>query len=786
MRKIVNMASNDIRTKRIKGSKKVGTLLDDRYEIKGVIGKGGFSIVYEAVNVHTHAKVAIKECTANESKERFLKEARVLKDFADEPSVVSVIDSFEDDDTAYIVMEYLDGVTLREFIKSNGRLKTKDTVELFSSVMKSISRLHSAGIIHRDISPDNLIYTGNRTLKLLDFGAAKNYYEPDVSKLVFKSSYSPPEQMDEKGEMGTHTDVYSLCATIYYCLTGKDPDDVISRLLLDEIRTPSSLGSDILPQAEKSLMKGLRLDGAKRLQSIEELQKELEAVYPILTEEEKIIIAKRKKRHKRIVITAAVCAIMIAVIIINAHKIEIELGLTETYSIVLDGHGMTNEEFDRACEDVQDRVDALTSGIYTWDVDNKLITCKIPYTFIGGKYFESQKYAVYLLSRPLVLSFVVPEGEMSYDAKYLFTDTLSQENDILNIERKDNITTINFSESAQNRLKDYLSQEGNTVYLAYDMDYSPFAYTEAVTVGDGESVKVDHSEDIFKDTEKFERLRLTREPFKGRFEESQFLEKEHGPDDKVKWEDPDSTYFSGVYQKNPGDEAFAEGPSLYLKYDIKSEDEEILADLHDFPISAQAVIKSRLEHMSKSYAIGIDKYNYWMVWIKIGSSKCWKEMIDLMGESAAPPEIGSRTGIQEGIGSIEAPVFLKDDNLDPVGLACSINDVDIPDIREKLKTIRNNDENVYLYVNNIPVAYTSIESAVASLDGENRIVFDHWNSSVTETFDWGSYSMAEFIEGFYRQSPIEAYKLRDDDMYYVDQNGSLTQKEPLEYFFRHD
>ena len=111
-------------------------------------------------------------------------------------------------------------------------------------------------------------------------------------------------------------------------------------------------------------------------------------VYPILTEEEKLIIAKRKKRHKRITIATAVCAIMMAVIIIKAHKIEIELGLTETYSIVLDGHSMTDEEFDRASKDVQDRVDALTSGIYTWDVDNKLITCKIPYTFIGGKYFD--------------------------------------------------------------------------------------------------------------------------------------------------------------------------------------------------------------------------------------------------------------------------------------------------------------------------------------------------------------------------------------------------------------
>lgn len=773
----------NIETKRIIKEKTAGTLLDGRYEINGMIGKGGFSVVYDAINKHTGQHVAIKECTLQESTDRFLRESRILHDFSEEPSIVSVFDSFEENGTAYIVMEYLDGITLREHVKDAGKYPAEEVVRLFSPVMQTLIHLHEAGVIHRDISPDNIMLMKDGSLKLLDFGAAQNFRDSKVSSLVFKSSYSPPEQMDDKGELGPYTDVYALCATMYFCLTGTDPDDVMSRLLLDELKLPSALGSDIMPQAEKTLMKGLKLDGKKRTQNVKALQEELEAVYPVLTEEEKLLIAKRKKRQKIIAVAASAVMIIVLIILVNAHKTEIILRMAKTYSIVLDGCKMTDEEFAHASNDVRERVDALTSGIYTWDTANKYIECKIPYSCIGGAYLNSEDYAVYLLTRPLVLHFIVPDGEMSVNSTYLFEDKLSQREDILSTERKGNVTTIRFSPEAKERLKDYLSHKNKKVYLAYDIEYTPFAYTEAVTVGDGETITVDHSEDIIKDTEDFERLRLTKEPFKGFFEEKQFLGNEDRPDEMAEWEDSESTMFSGVYQTDTEDEVFDDGPALYLKYDLKSEDDEILINLHDYPISAQTVIKSRLEHMSKPYALGIDKYYYWMVWVKISAADCWQEMIELLGETALPPEIGSRSAVVGGKGSLEAPVFLKEDDLDPVGLECKIDSKDVSSINAILQKIKNTDENVYLFVNEIPVAYTSVSSALKSVDNEGRIIFNYWNSPVADKFDWSSYSMAEFIEGLYRQSPIESYKLREDGIYYVDQNGNLTHAEPLDAFF---
>ena len=200
-------------------------------------------------------------------------EARNLALFSDESGIVNVIDYFEENNTAYIIMEYLDGETLKKRISCEGKLSIEETLSLLYPVMVSLSKMHKLGIIHRDISPDNIMISDDGKAKLLDFGAARFVSAAASSSLsiVLKPGFAPEEQYRSKGVQGPWTDIYALCATIYTCITGVVPDDAPQRQHLDELKTPSALGIKINSDIEWALMKGLSVSHVDRFQSIEEL-----------------------------------------------------------------------------------------------------------------------------------------------------------------------------------------------------------------------------------------------------------------------------------------------------------------------------------------------------------------------------------------------------------------------------------------------------------------------------------------------------------------------------------
>lgn len=176
-------------------------------------------------------------------------------------------------------MECLDGQTLKEFLQTKGTLPAEYTIKLLMPVMLSLTKVHKQGLIHRDISPDNIMLA-NGKIKLLDFGAAR-----DVSAIANKSlsvmlkpGYAPEEQYRSKGIQGPWTDVYAICATMYKCITGVTPDDSTQRLYSDELKTPTALGIDINPTIENALMKGLSVLQKDRYQSIEELLNGLKGI----------------------------------------------------------------------------------------------------------------------------------------------------------------------------------------------------------------------------------------------------------------------------------------------------------------------------------------------------------------------------------------------------------------------------------------------------------------------------------------------------------------------------
>lgn len=276
-----------------------GTILNGHYLVGNFIGEGGFGITYIGRDLTLDICIAIKEFYPtgyanrnvdvstnitvtsvekstffSKGKENFLNEARNVARFSAEPGIVNVRDYFEENNTAYIVMEYLDGVNLREYVKQNGRIEPSKMFELMYPLMRSLTKVHNSGIIHRDISPDNIMYMKDGTLKLMDFGSARFFYNEDHSmSVMLKQGYSPEEQYRKKGNQGPWTDVYGLCATIYRCITNVVPEESLDRLHNDDLKKPSELGVKISPVQEKALMYGLAVLPENRCRSMEELLK---------------------------------------------------------------------------------------------------------------------------------------------------------------------------------------------------------------------------------------------------------------------------------------------------------------------------------------------------------------------------------------------------------------------------------------------------------------------------------------------------------------------------------
>lgn len=279
------------------------SILQGKYLVGGILGEGGFGITYVGLDINLEIKVAIKEfypngyCTRDgrltsqitaytgenldvvtKWRDNFIKEARALAKCADLPGVVGVKDFFQENNTAYIVQEFLDGVTLKEVIKeSGGKIAPERLFPAMEPVLSALSKVHEQGIIHRDISPDNIMGLYNGQMKLIDFGAARDYSQGGDKSLsvLLKPGYAPEEQYRTKGKQGPWSDVYALAATIYKCLTGVTPPEALERIRVDELVPPSKLGIKIEPYREAALLKAMAVVAEDRYQTVEEFKKAL-------------------------------------------------------------------------------------------------------------------------------------------------------------------------------------------------------------------------------------------------------------------------------------------------------------------------------------------------------------------------------------------------------------------------------------------------------------------------------------------------------------------------------
>lgn len=281
---------------------KPGVILKERYKIEEVIGAGGFGITYRAWDPLLQSYVAIKEYypsgiatrSADSSKVcvpvgqeqreyhrgriRFLKEAQDVARFQSEPNIVSIYDYLEENDTAYMVMEYLHGCTLKQYIREHGgRLYTDHILHICLSVLDALAVVHKAGMIHRDISPENIFICEDLTVKLIDFGAAKQVYldGEQTMSVVLKPGYAPPEQYAKKDKQGPWTDIYALGATLYFAATGEKPEESFGRVLEDTIKPVCEVNPEIPRAMSQVIMRAMSVKIEDRYQTVESMREAL-------------------------------------------------------------------------------------------------------------------------------------------------------------------------------------------------------------------------------------------------------------------------------------------------------------------------------------------------------------------------------------------------------------------------------------------------------------------------------------------------------------------------------
>ncbi len=251
-----------------------------RYRLEKKIGRGGFGTTYKAMDTRVNVWVAVKEFQgkSEEDTERALAEARITAEFYSLDGIAAARDFFEENGAAYIVMEYVHGISIKKYIAKHGRMSGETVLKKLQPLMNSLGKIHEKGIIHRDISADNLMITDEGKLMLVDFGAAKftEQMTGQTQTLIFKRGFAPIEQCRENGKQGTWTDVYSLCATIYFMITGIVPEDAIERLIEDTILPIGQIyGTGLSQSQERAIMKGLAVESEKRYATVRELYEEL-------------------------------------------------------------------------------------------------------------------------------------------------------------------------------------------------------------------------------------------------------------------------------------------------------------------------------------------------------------------------------------------------------------------------------------------------------------------------------------------------------------------------------
>lgn len=311
-----------------------GEILHRRYIVGTVVDYGGFGVIYRVWDAQMDQMVAIKEyfpsglvnrapgqkdviVYSGKSKsifenglERYLMEARNMAAFS-HPNIVNLYDFFEENNTAYIVMEFLDGISLKTYLaQKNGKLSYQETIDITAAILNALDEIHRHNIIHRDISPDNIFLCSNEKIKLIDFGAARfsNVEKEETRSIVLKPGFAPPEQYRSKSLQGPFTDLYALGACMYRAITGVMPEESLSRMLEDHLKEPGELAADLPEHINNTIMKAMALSPEYRFQNVREFQEALSGKKKVVSLQKEV---KKRQTKRKWILAAAVLVLLL-------------------------------------------------------------------------------------------------------------------------------------------------------------------------------------------------------------------------------------------------------------------------------------------------------------------------------------------------------------------------------------------------------------------------------------------------------------------------------------------
>ncbi len=277
-----------------------GYHLHQRYSIQKCLGQGGFGITYLAYDQKLEQEVCIKELfvSGNSTRganltvhsqttgefsfpdfvQRFIQEAKQLARFQ-HPNIVRVIDIFEENHTAYTVMEFIAGETLKEKIQREGAMNTQVALKLIAQLLDAVEEVHAKGMLHRDIKPDNILLSPEGRVVLIDFGSARDFTEGKTTTqtAMLTPGYSPIEQYSNRAQRGPYTDIYALGATIYYLITGEKPLAATDRNL-EELKPPHLLNPKVSSQISSAVLLAMDMKPENRFQQIKDMREALSSV----------------------------------------------------------------------------------------------------------------------------------------------------------------------------------------------------------------------------------------------------------------------------------------------------------------------------------------------------------------------------------------------------------------------------------------------------------------------------------------------------------------------------
>ncbi len=314
-----------------------GVILKGRFIVGTVIGVGGFGITYKAFDSVLGVTVAVKEfypaglvnrapgeCRVGllsgekegqfaDRRKRFLMEAQSVARFGKAKDIVNVFDYFEENGTAYMIMENIEGVLLKDYLDKQGAVEPETAMSIVMPIIEAVKKIHSKGIIHRDISPDNIFITDENEIKVFDFGAAQlnDSKEGMAAEPVIKVGYSPLEQYRNNSRQGFYTDVYAVGAILYQMLTGEKPIESTEREFKDELKSPKELGVQLSPNMDRAVMESLSVRQELRFQGMQQFQDAL--LNKRIAEYPKDKIRKRRRTRNWVISLFLVAALTVVV-----------------------------------------------------------------------------------------------------------------------------------------------------------------------------------------------------------------------------------------------------------------------------------------------------------------------------------------------------------------------------------------------------------------------------------------------------------------------------------------